>query len=198
MNQFPKEFVFASQNRGKFKEMQALFASIDTTVRFLGDITTEDVEETGLSFYENAILKARFASKLTQLPALGDDSGLCINALNLQPGIYSARYAGMEKDFNKNIQKVLLNMQDIKDRGAFFVCVLAFCNHANDPLPKLYGGFWHGQITLEPKGTHGFGYDPIFFDSEHQCTAAEMGQLIKNRLSHRSKALEKLLKDYTF
>ena len=188
MYKAPKKIVFASHNHGKYKEMSEILRPFDIDLIFLGDLSNEDIDETGLSFHENALIKARKASELCQLPALGDDSGLCVCALNNQPGIYSARYNGIESSFQSKMLKLLDELKNEKDRKAFFVCVLAYVEYFNDPIPKFYEGFWHGLIAHEIKGTHGFGYDPIFFDPDHDLCVGEMDAAMKIQLSHRAKA----------
>jgi XTP/dITP diphosphohydrolase len=153
-----------------------------------------DADETGLSFVENAILKARHAARATQLPALGDDSGICVDALNGAPGLYSARYAGTHGDSEANIDKLLGELEglDAARRTARFVCVVALVRHANDPLPLIAEGTWEGRVLEARRGAHGFGYDPVFFSPAHGCTAAELDASIKNRDSHRALALARL------
>ncbi|MAH61345.1 MAG: non-canonical purine NTP pyrophosphatase, RdgB/HAM1 family [Legionellales bacterium] len=190
------DIVFASQNVGKYVEAKALFQNKQFTLSFLGDYTQEDVEETGLSFHENALLKARFCAKVTSKPSLGDDSGLCITALNLQPGIFSARFAGEGRNFDANIQKVLDLMADVKQRSAYFVSVLAYVSHAEDPLPRFYTGFWQGEIAHQKEGHQGFGYDPIFIDQTSGIPIGTMDQEQKIMLSHRTKAIQAFLSDF--
>lgn len=196
MHQTETKIVFASHNRGKFKEMSDLLRPINIDLIFLGDLNQEDIDETGLSFHENALLKARKASELTGLPALGDDSGLCVKALNNQPGIYSARYNGVESSFESKMQKLLSSLEGERNREAFFVCVLAYVENANDPMPKFYEGLWHGLIAQEMQGTHGFGYDPIFFDPKHNLCVGEMTATMKLKLSHRAQATNIFIKEW--
>ncbi len=153
-----------------------------------------DAEETGLSFIENAILKARHASSLANKPALADDSGLVVPSLNGEPGIYSARYAGRKANDEDNIQQLLSKMADLsqEQRQAYFFCAIALMQHAKDPTPIIATGIFHGIISVKPSGTNGFGYDPVFYLNEYQCTAAELPAKIKNRISHRAKALNQL------
>lgn len=183
-----KKIVFASHNRGKYKEMSQILNPYNIELIFLGDHCDEDIDETGLSFHENALLKARKASEITGLPALGDDSGLCVDALNNQPGIYSARYNGVESSFESKMIRLIDELKDKDNRKAFFVCILAYVENANDPIPRFYEGFWHGSIAREIRGTHGFGYDPIFIDPEHNTCVGEMDAATKIQLSHRAKA----------
>lgn len=190
------DLVFASHNEGKYAEVRALFQNKQLNLSFLGDYTKEDVEETGLSFHENALLKARFCAKTTSKPSLGDDSGLCITALDLQPGIFSARFAGEGKNFDANIQKVLDLMSDVQQRSAYFVSVLAYVNHAEDPLPRFYTGFWQGEIAHQKAGHQGFGYDPIFIDQDTGTPIGTMPHTQKIMLSHRTKAIQAFFSDF--
>ena len=196
MYEMINQLVFASHNRGKYKEMSYLMADLGIELVFLGDHSDIDIEETGLSFHENALLKARQASQLTGLPALGDDSGLCVKELNNEPGIYSARYNGASSSFESKMLKLLATLKNQHERDAFFVCVLAFVKNDLDPLPRFYEGFWHGQIANEIKGEHGFGYDPIFFDPEYQLCVGEMASDQKLKLSHRAKATRAFIDDW--
>ena len=156
----------------------------------------EDAEETGLTFVENAILKARHAARATGLPSLGDDSGLYVDVLDGAPGLYSARYAGTHGDAGANIVKLLDALRDVPEqqRSARFVCVLALLRHAEDPQPLIAEGVWEGRILFAPRGEGGFGYDPVFFDPERNMGAAELDAALKNRISHRGRALA-LLRD---
>lgn len=187
-----KELVLASHNAGKLKELQAMLGDA-VRVRSVAEFSSHEPEETGLSFVENAILKARHAAKVSGLPALADDSGLAVDALGGAPGIYSARYAG-GKDDAANNAKLLAELKDVPDaeRGAQFVCALALVRHAEDPLPILCEGLWHGRILHEPRGAHGFGYDPLFWVPECDCASAELPAAEKNRLSHRARAMAQL------
>ncbi|HYQ39207.1 MAG TPA: RdgB/HAM1 family non-canonical purine NTP pyrophosphatase [Pseudomonas sp.] len=187
-----KELVLASHNAGKLKELQAMLGDA-VRVRSVAEFSSHEPEETGLSFVENAILKARHAAKVSGLPALADDSGLAVDALGGAPGIYSARYAG-GKDDAANNAKLLAALQDVPDaeRGAQFVCALALVRHAEDPLPILCEGLWHGRILHEARGAHGFGYDPPFWVPECDCASAELPAAEKNRLSHRARAMAQL------
>lgn len=189
---FP-ELVLASHNAGKLKELQAMLGD-RVRLRSVGEFSQVEPEETGLSFVENAILKARNASRLSGLPALADDSGLAVDFLGGAPGIYSARYADGQGDAANNA-KLLAALKDVPDaaRGAQFVCCLALVRHADDPLPILCEGLWHGRILHEARGEHGFGYDPLFWVEERQCSSAELPAADKNQLSHRAIAM-KLLK----
>jgi len=183
------ELVLASHNAGKLKELQAMLGDA-VRVRSVGEFSDAEPEETGLSFIENAILKARNAARVSGLPALADDSGLAVDHLGGAPGIYSARYADGRGDAANNI-KLLEALQNVPDtdRGAQFVCALALVRHANDPLPIICEGLWHGRILHAPQGAHGFGYDPLFWVPERNCSSAEMAPADKNQLSHRARAM---------
>lgn len=184
------KILLASHNAGKIAEFQGLFAVKNIEIIGASALSVPDVAETGLSFVENAIIKARHASTFTGLPAIADDSGLCVPALNHAPGIYSARYSG--KGDQANNEKLLAELAGKDDRSAYFVCVLAYVRHPNDPLPVMATGIWHGQIAHEPKGENGFGYDPLFFIPELGVTSAQLSKVEKNAISHRARALEAL------
>ena len=186
------ELVLASHNAGKLKELQAMLGDA-VRVRSVAEFSTVEPEETGLSFVENAILKARHAARVSGLPALADDSGLAVDALGGAPGIRSARYADGQGDAANNA-KLLDALKDVPDaeRGAQFVCALALVRHADDPLPILCEGLWHGRILHEARGTGGFGYDPLFWVPECDCASAELPAAEKNRLSHRARAMAQL------
>ena len=187
------KLVLASGNAGKLAELRDLLGD-----RFILHAQSEfgvgDADETGLSFIENAILKARHAARATGLPALGDDSGLCVDALDGAPGLYSARYAGTHGDSDANIDKLLREIDGIDDpaRTARFVCVLALVRHADDPMPLVAEGRWEGRVLRARRGGNGFGYDPVFFSPLHGCSAAELPADVKNRDSHRGQALAAL------
>jgi XTP/dITP diphosphohydrolase len=151
----------------------------------------DDIEETGHSSVENAILKARHAARATGLPALADDSGLCVDALGGAPGLYSARYAGTHGDAAANIAKLLAALDDVPDaaRGAWFHAAIVLLRHADDPQPIIAEGSWHGRVLRAPRGDGGFGYDPVFLDPVHDCSAAELDPALKRRISHRGQAL---------
>lgn len=189
------DLVFASGNEGKIVEVkQALLASA-WNIKAQSEYKIPEVPETGLTFIENALIKARNAAKYTKLPALADDSGLVVDALNGAPGIFSARYAGEAATAAENNNKLLAAMKAFREpsqRKAYFVCVMVLLQHAEDPMPKISLGYWHGQIALAPSGAQGHGYDPIFYLPELQCTAAEISLEHKNQLSHRAAALEDL------
>lgn len=183
------QLVLASHNAGKLKELQAMLGA-SVQLRSVGEFSQVEPEETGLSFVENAILKARNAARLSGLPALADDSGLAVDFLGGAPGIYSARYADGQGDAANNA-KLLEALQDVPDeqRGAQFVCVLALVRHADDPLPILCEGLWHGSILRAASGAHGFGYDPLFWVPERGCSSAELAPADKNLISHRARAM---------
>lgn len=187
-----KEIILATSNPGKIKEFQAILAPIRCVPQDEFGIFSAD--ETGLSFIENAILKARHASLLTNKAVLADDSGLVVPGLQGEPGIYSARYAGMGASDQENMAYLLKNMTALPqaDRRAYFYCALALVQHPSDPTPLIATGLLEGSITQSPRGTNGFGYDPIFYVAEYSCTAAELPASIKNTISHRAKALQQL------
>ena len=187
-----KTIVLASHNAGKLKELQAMLGD-RFHVRSVAEFSQEAPEETGLSFIENAILKARHAARVSGLPALADDSGLAVDYLGGAPGIHSARYAGNGDDAANN-SKLLQALQDVPDaqRGAQFVCALALVQHADDPLPVVCEGLWRGRILHAPQGANGFGYDPLFWVDAHQCSSAELAPALKNRISHRALAMAQL------
>lgn len=184
-----RELVLASHNAGKLKELQAMLGG-SVTLRSVGEFSQVEPEETGLSFVENAILKARNAARLSGLPSLADDSGLAVDYLGGAPGIYSARYANGQGDAANNA-KLLEALQGVPAaaRSAQFVCVLALVRHADDPLPVLCEGLWHGRILETASGEHGFGYDPLFWVPERECSSAELTPVEKNQLSHRARAM---------
>lgn len=191
---FPQKIVLASGNQGKVREFSALFADYGVKVIAQKELGVSDVPETGTTFVENAIIKARHAAKVTGLPAIADDSGLVVNALNGAPGIYSARYAGENATDSDNIAKLLEQLANKDDRSAHFFCTLVFMRHADDPVPLISQGKWQGHILQSTKGNGGFGYDPVFYAPEYGCAAAELEKSEKNKISHRSKALSILLK----
>lgn len=191
----PPRWVIASSNAGKLREFRELLGG-DGGTEFVtqGELGVDDAEETGLSFVENALLKARHAARATGLPALGDDSGLCVDALDGAPGLYSARYAGGHGDAAANIVKLLDALAEVPDgrRGAHFVAVIVLLRHAEDPQPLIAQGVWPGRILAAPRGDGGFGYDPVFRPDGHACSAAELDPALKNRISHRGLALASL------
>ena len=186
------ELVLASYNAGKLKELQAMLGD-RVRVRSVGEFSQVEPEETGLSFVEHAILKARNAARLSGLPALADDSGLAVDALGGAPGIYSARYADGQGDAANNA-KLLEALKEVPDaeRTGQFVCVLALVRHADDPLPILCEGLWPGRILHAAQGEHGFGYDPLFQPDGEAVSAAELAPAEKNQRSHRARAMAQL------
>ena len=191
-----KNVVLASTNQGKLEEIQAILKNTALHLVLQSHYNVPEIEETALSFVENAIIKARNACLHTQLPAIADDSGLCVRALKGEPGIYSSRYAGKEASAEIKIKKLLHALEDAQDRSAFFYCCLVYLEHPEDPTPVIVCGKWEGEILKEPQGREGFGYDPIFFVPTHHCAAAELKPEVKNRISHRGQALEQLLLCY--
>jgi len=187
-----QKIVLASGNQGKIREIQALLAEHPIVPQ--SDFAIGDVEETGTTFVENAIIKARHAAKLSGLPAIADDSGLVVDALDGAPGVYSARYAGPGSSDLDNLQKLLKELEGVPEaqRSARFICVLAFMRHGADPTPVIAQGVWEGRILTRPVGSNGFGYDPVFWVPTHQCASAELAPEVKNALSHRGQALRNL------
>jgi len=190
-----KKILLASNNPGKVREIQAILANDDMEIVPQSAFQVPDVEEAGLTFVENAILKARHASKLSGLPAIADDSGLEVDALGGAPGVLSARYAGPGASDAENNAKLLRELENIPDAGrtARFRCVMVFLRHAEDPSPLIGQGAWEGVILRQPRGEKGFGYDPLFFVPEKGCASAELSPDEKNRLSHRGRALRELV-----
>jgi len=186
--------VLASSNPGKLAEMQAILATSGLRVRPQSDFAVPEAAETGLTFVENALIKARNASSATGLPALADDSGLCVDALHGAPGVYSARYAGEGAGDADNTAKLLAAMANVPDaeRAARFQCVIVLMRYADDPTPEVCTGTWEGTVQREESGTNGFGYDPVFHVPTHGCSAAELDGETKNRISHRGRALAAL------
>lgn len=186
--------VLASNNRGKLAEMRTILADLEIELVAQADLGIGDIEETGTTFVENALLKARHAARVSGLPALGDDSGLCVNALGGAPGLYSARYAGGHGDAAANIAKLLAALHDVppQARSAHFHCTIVLLRTAADPAPLIAEGRWHGRILDAPRGNGGFGYDPVFLDPALGLGAAELDAATKNRVSHRGLALARL------
>ncbi|GAF62614.1 LOW QUALITY PROTEIN: nucleoside 5-triphosphatase RdgB [Psychrobacter sp. JCM 18903] len=195
------KWVLASNNKGKLAEFKRLFAEADLDVTIIrqGQLNIDDAIEDGLSFVENAIIKARHASRISGMPAIADDSGLCVPVLGNAPGIYSARYAGEHGNDSKNNAKLIADLQPIRDAQAnepikgLFVCVLAMVRHADDPLPIIAQGLWQGEILETAHGDGGFGYDPLFWLPELQASAASLSAADKNHISHRGQAIQQLL-----
>ncbi|MBD8897493.1 RdgB/HAM1 family non-canonical purine NTP pyrophosphatase [Rhodanobacter sp. DHG33] len=185
------KFVLASSNSGKLKEFGALLADSGFEVVTQASLGVDDAEETGLTFVENALIKARHAARATGLPALADDSGLCVDHLGGAPGLYSARYSGGHGDAVANNAKLLHALEGVPDqrRGAFFIGVLVLLRHAEDPAPLIAEGRWYGRILTEGRGSGGFGYNPVFLPDGYTQSVAEMDDALKNRLSHRGQAL---------
>jgi XTP/dITP diphosphohydrolase len=186
--------VLASSNPGKLAEFNDLLAESDRSFVAQSAYDVPDVDETGLSFVENALLKARHASRISGLPALADDSGLCVDYLRGAPGLYSARYSGGHGDNAANNAKLVHALEGVptERRTAFFICVLVLLQHADDPAPLIAEGRWYGRVLDAPRGTHGFGYDPLFLPDGETVSAAELPPGLKNRISHRARALAEL------
>ena len=190
-----KKIVLASNNPGKVREIGQLLADLDIEVVSQSEFGVPEAEETGLTFVENAIIKARNACEHTGLPALADDSGIEVDALKGAPGIYSARFAGKGASDSENLQKLLneLSAMENAPRSARFQCLMVLMEHAEDPTPMMCQGTWEGEIIDTPAGDNGFGYDPIFYVASEGCTSAQLAAEKKNALSHRGKALQCLL-----
>lgn len=191
-----QRIVLASGNQGKLREFSALLAGAGFELVSQRELNVADADETGLSFIENAIIKARHAAQITGLPALADDSGLEVDALRGAPGIYSSRYAGTDASDGANVDKLLRELSDVPDgaRTARFRCVIVYLRHALDPTPLICQGTWEGSILRAPRGDGGFGYDPVFLVPGYDCSSAELPPATKNRLSHRGQALAQLLR----
>ena len=189
-----KKIVIATSNAGKVLEINAILAGAYEAIS-QKNLGVKEALETGLSFVENSLIKARNASMQTNLPALADDSGIVVDALNGAPGIYSARYAGQGASDEENLQKLLKDLKDQNDsnRKARFWCAMVFVEHADDPTPIIIQKGWEGEIIAEPRGSGGFGYDPIFYLQAQGCTSAELNAKEKNKISHRAQALQTLL-----
>jgi XTP/dITP diphosphohydrolase len=187
-----RRIVLATGNAGKLKEIRDIFSSVEIDIVAQSEFATPEAIEDGLSFVENAIIKARNAAAHTGMPALSDDSGIEVDALNGEPGIHSARYAG---DDESNIQRLLRELEGVpeENRTARFQCVMVYIRHANDPVPVITQGVWEGRILEAVQGEGGFGYDPVFYVPERDCSAAELSAEDKNSLSHRGKALRQML-----
>ena len=190
-----KKIVLASSNPGKLKEFQILLQGCGYAVHPQSEFSVPDADETGLSFVENAILKARNACEVSGLPSLADDSGIEVDALNGAPGIYSARFSGANANDERNNLKLLEDLKDVRreKRTARYQCILVMMRHAEDPTPIVCQGAWEGIILNEPVGENGFGYDPLFYVPTHNCSSAQLDKAEKNRISHRAIAMKKLL-----
>lgn len=197
MSELPAQIVLASGNQGKLRELQARLAELNVEVLPQSHFAIPDADETGLSFVENAILKARHAAKLSGLPAIADDSGLEVDYLQGQPGIYSARFAGPDADDKANNAKLLKLLWGVPEnqRSARFQCVLAYMRHESDPTPLISQGSWEGVILQHEQGENGFGYDPLFLIADKNCSSAQLAADEKNLISHRGKALSALIRN---
>ena len=193
------QIVFASGNVGKLREIAQLLEGLNLEILPQSEFDVPEIEETGLTFVDNAILKARNAAHHTGLPAIADDSGIAVDVLRGRPGIYSARFAGVGASDEENLEKLIRMVKPFPDeeRTARFICSMVYIRHEEDHVPVIAEGVWEGQLITESKGDNGFGYDPIFYISSHQCTSAELPPEIKNKLSHRGQALRKLLGQLT-
>jgi XTP/dITP diphosphohydrolase len=188
-----RKLVLASNNAKKMQELDALLAPLGFEVIPQGQLAIPEAEEPHCTFVENALAKARHAARAAGLPALADDSGLCVDALGGAPGVYSARYGGEPKSDARNNERLLAELGTSPDRRARFVSVIVFVRHADDPQPVIAEGEWHGEILESPRGSSGFGYDPLFFVPEFGQSAAELDADTKNRLSHRGQAMARLI-----
>ena len=190
-----KTVVLASSNPGKVREINQMLESLHLTVVPQSEFKVADAEETGLTFVENALIKARNAARYAKLPAIADDSGMEVDYLNGAPGIYSARYAGKGASDAQNLRKLLSDLEGIPEaeRTARFQCLMVYLRHETDPTPVICQGTWEGRILFEPRGANGFGYDPVFFVPTHNCSSAELPPEVKNKLSHRGQALRLLV-----
>nr|VFK41425.1 MAG: XTP/dITP diphosphohydrolase [Candidatus Kentron sp. TC] len=190
-----KKVVLASSNQGKLGELGKLLAPLDIALAPQSEFGVRDVEETGTTFVENAIIKARHAAAVSGLPAIADDSGIAVDRLNGAPGIYSARYAGKGATDQENLDRLLNELADVpeSERGAHFKCLMVYMRHADDPTPIIADGTWDGRILFSPRGESGFGYDPVFHVPTHHCSSAELPPDVKNALSHRGQAVRELI-----
>jgi len=198
MNSQTQQIVLASSNQGKLREIKTIFQDQPYQLIPQVEFNVSDADETGLTFVENAIIKARHAAQHTGMMALADDSGIEVDYLNGAPGIYSARYAGQPCDNQANNDKLLTALQGVpkQQRSARFQCVIVLMRHANDPTPLICTGTWEGYIVEKQSGVNGFGYDPLFFVPTHNCTSAELSPEVKNQLSHRGQALRELAEKF--
>ncbi len=190
-----QKIVIATNNPGKLKEIQRMLAPLKMEVLPQSALNIPEAEEPHLTFIENALAKARHASRLSGLPALADDSGICVEALNGAPGVISAHYAGEPKSDARNNEKLLNDMSLVAHRAAHYYCVLMFVRYADDPQPIIAEGVWQGEIARVPRGGDGFGYDPIFYLPQLGKMSAELNHDEKNKISHRGKALQKLIEN---
>ena len=192
------KIVLASGNAGKVREINKLFAGCGIEVVPQSEFNVPEVPETGTTFVENAIIKARHAAQCTGLPAISDDSGIEVDALNARPGVYSARYAGEGASDLDNNNKMLSELEGVSDaeRTARYWCILAFMRHENDPVPIITQASWEGRILEAPRGDGGFGYDPIFYVPTHDCSGGELALEEKNKISHRALALQAMLEEF--
>jgi XTP/dITP diphosphohydrolase len=188
-----KKLILASNNPGKIRELRELLAPLDIEVVPQADLAIPEAEEPHATFVENALAKARHAAQLGALPALAEDSGICVDALDGAPGVYSARFAGEPKSDQRNNARLLESMSNTDRRAAHYYCVAVLVRHAQDPEPLIAEGEWHGEILREPRGAGGFGYDPLFLDPKLGRTGAELSVEQKNRISHRGQAMARLL-----
>jgi len=189
-----RRIVLATGNQGKVKEMGEILAPFDLRIVPQSEFDVPEADETGLTFVENAIIKARNAAAHTGLPAIADDSGLEVDFLKGAPGIYSSRFAGPSATSRDNLIKLLADMKDVPEekRTARFQCLMVYMEHENDPTPLICQGTWEGRILFEERGENGFGYDPVFYVPTHDCASAELSKEVKNQLSHRGQALRQL------
>jgi len=188
-----KKIVLASNNQGKLKEFRQILAPLDMSLHAQSEFNVPEADEPFHSFVENALTKARHASRITGLPALADDSGICVNALGGAPGVLSARFAGAPKSDLRNNQKLVAELENQTDKSAYYYCVLVLVRSADDPQPVIADGMWKGEIIAEPRGENGFGYDPHFLIPALQKTVAELDSAEKNQMSHRGQALRALV-----
>lgn len=190
-----QQIVLASGNKGKISEIQAILKPHAIEIIAQSAFQIEDADETGTTFLENAIIKARHAAALSKRPAIADDSGLEVDALEGEPGVYSARFAGLPSNDQNNTNKLLNDLLDIAKplRTARFHCVMVFMAHASVPSPLIAHGVWEGEIAFEKSGSNGFGYDPVFYIPQQDCMSAELAPALKNNISHRAQALRQLL-----
>lgn len=189
-----KKIVLASNNQGKLREMREILLPLDLDLHSQAEFNVPDAPEPYFTFVENALTKARHAAKLTGLPAIADDSGICVNALGGAPGVFSARYAGEPKSDERNNAHLIATLSSHQDRSAYYYCVLVYVRSESDPQPVIADGRWDGEIVATPRGAAGFGYDPHFYLPNLQCTVAELDAERKNQLSHRAQALQELMK----